>query len=39
MTEKWIKNGFLQPKNPCPLTGSQDSFKNTLPLDGKMKRP
>ena len=25
------------PENPFPLTGIQDSFKNTFPLDGKIK--
>ena len=39
MSEKYIKNGFDSPENLFPLTGMQDSFKNTFPLDGKIKLP
>ena len=40
MSEKKIlKNDFHKPENPFPLTRMQNLFKNTFPLDGKIKLP
>ena len=37
MSKKYIKNGFHWPENPFPLTEMHELFKNTFPLDGKIK--
>ena len=35
--ENRYKNDFQFPENLFPLTGMQESFKNAIPLDGKIK--
>lgn len=35
--EKLEQNGFHPPENPLTLTGIQDLFENTFPLDGKIE--
>ena len=37
MCKKYITNGCHYPENPFPLTGMQDSIKNTFLLDEKIK--
>ena len=35
--EKLEQNSFHSPENPLTLTGIQDLFENTFPLDGKIE--